>query len=144
MKKILLFLLMIPFVISCGVDRCDYDCSEGAIYFKFVILKEGLDKNVFETGLYAPKNIQIFKDGVLVPHYWNAPKFQILLGPFDQAEIPKDYDFKIGQSHLFTLTFGVAELVEECCTNYEFSGIVIKPGTIEEKEGVYVITIPIE
>lgn len=143
MKNTLLTLFFALTLFSCGVDPCDYDCSEGPIKMRLVILDKKSGENLFETGFFARKELKITSNGEPVDFTWHEVRNQIILNSFEKTD-SFSFLFQI-QNIDFDLNFSVVEIEEKCCSNYHFEDERISKGEIEKREsGVYQIKIETE
>ncbi|NLN24126.1 MAG: hypothetical protein GX163_00380 [Bacteroidetes bacterium] len=141
-KNLVCFVLLIFTFSGCGVDSCDYDCSEGAIYLTLVFLDAETEENLFRNGTAHIKNLKVYRDNQEVEFLYHQLKRQILLGPFYNFQPAEDYQFLINSALLTTLTFGVDEIVEDCCTNYAFTEVTASDGEVTlDDNGIYHIHI---
>lgn len=141
-QKLASFLFLIFAITSCGVEPCDYDCSEGTISMKLVFLDSETEENIFRNGTAHIKNLKIYHDNQEVDFIYHQLKNQILLGPFKELKTDEDYHFKVNSELLTTLTFGIDEIVNDCCTNYEFSDVSASDAEVSLNDtGIYHIYI---
>lgn len=143
MRNVFLILIFTWSIFSCGVDPCDYDCSEGPVSMRLVILDEKSGENLFETGFFARKELRITSNGEPVEFVWHEIKNQIILGSFDETDL-FSFHFQIRDID-FDLNFTVVEIEEKCCSNYHFENENVSNGEIEKAaSGIYRIKIEVE
>jgi len=141
MRKIVLILLSFLGV-SCGVDPCDFDCSEGPVLVKIVLVDKNTGENLFRNGTFHRKNLKIKNHDEVVDFLWHDLQYQIILGPFDH-QLPKDeYVFFMENRQLFTLAFRIDEQEEKCCTILSEKEITADGTVLEQNnKGIYQVKL---
>lgn len=143
MRKVFLILVFALSIFSCGVDPCDFDCSEGSIRMRVNILDKDSGENIFEIGSFARKELMITSEGDPVDFVWHEIKNQVILGSFKETDT-LSFHFQLRDID-FDLDFTVVEIEEKCCSNLHFEDESVSDGEIEERQsGVYQIKIKTE